>query len=308
MKQLLLFFFTLLVAIMSQAVSQTASPTVTTDTPVTSVAGSSSTNDSATATAIATGTSTLGFPAQNVFWVRVQPPLPADIKTAGVYFELVDSPAFSDKFRQSLTASGYKVVGKTEAKYPIVVTGSFASTGKTETQANLGKLLEQSHTNANNEAQKGSINAVAIGNLGFDSLMVNKMMNAGFVDKFAGAGFMLNSLADATGFRNWFNEKMSGDKRGVCLGTCTTWHWSNQRVTLRIKEPQAWEVDKISPNIGVGVFSSRFWPIELTNLALIELHRYFELVDAPEPVRFPAVMTRDQIMKAQKDQLAVRME
>ncbi|NJM44653.1 MAG: hypothetical protein HC858_13080 [Brachymonas sp.] len=246
------------------------------------------------------------MPMQNVFWVRVQPPLPSDIKIAGVYFEFMNAPSFSKRFSESLSAAGYKMTDRGTAKYQIVIEGGFGTQGKVESRGDLGKALEAGLSSPEAASKDAGATAVALGNLGFTTVFTERMVSAGLMNQLvAGQGF-LNSLADATGFRGWFNEKVAGDRRGVCMFNCELWTYSNQRINLRFKEPSDWKHEGLPYNIGVGIHSPTNYMQELTNLALIELQRYFGLVDVEQPARFQAVMTRQEIIDSQKNQRLAR--
>jgi hypothetical protein len=260
----------------------------------------------ATAALAVTSTAARTLPMKNVHWVRVQPPLPADLQSAGVYFELVNSPLFSQRFSQALAASGYKVVDRATAKYVISIEASYGSQGKVQARADLGKVLELGLTTAQATTPNSADTAHALTQLGFTAVLMDRMVSAGLITRLVAGGNFLNALADVTGVRSWVNEKFTGDRRGVCLAPCETWEYSNQRVTLRFKEPTDWKHDGLPYNIGVGIHSPYNDAQALTNLALVELHRYFGLAQVEQPGNFPAVMTRQEIMDSQKNQSKAR--
>jgi hypothetical protein len=64
--------------------------------------------------------------------------------------------------------------------------------------------------------------AIATGN------WLNRLVDGGQLSAPVGGVLLLAAVGQATGAKDWFNEAVGGDRRGVCLVNCERWNKTRQ--------------------------------------------------------------------------------
>jgi hypothetical protein len=249
---------------------------------------------------VATAPNQPAFPVKNIRWRRLEPNLPEDIKTAGLYFEFKSAPSYTAKFNEALKAAGYTLAAAGTAKYSLVFEARFSSDGKTQTMVDLGQIIEEGSLNnqgiTTTMAVSGQDIASRASDMAYTGLIVQKALDAGLMDRVMAGGNILEGILKASGLKDKFNTLLTGDRRGMCLLGCSKFEWSEQHAVLAAREAPDWgQPGKKGIVMGVDLFSARMWPQEMTTMLLVELNRYFSLAQATAP-EAPALMTlREQV-------------
>lgn len=230
------------------------------------------------ATASATIASAFPEDPKRQIWFRHLKPLPADIRTAGLHIEVADSPRMSDRLTALFTEAGYRMVSADQAVYRYVLQGTFQSEGKVKLTVPLGKPLESAATGTGSDATA----AKQLGDVAVAAVLADQVVKAGLSSPLWASGDLVRAVFDATGIRDALNTFLTGDRRGVCLGNCPYWEWSDQRVGLGWRDPRVKGIQSLS-SVDVGLFAEGLFIEELTTLALNEFLRHHGVVQAPEP-------------------------
>ena len=170
----------------------------------------------------------------------------ADIKTSGsgsldldayrgrsLYVEFQSSPKLTTEMRQRFEALGYSMaasVGDADVSIKVVASFSFKRPHAKSQQIDFGKVVEQVNPDVVNQKAAEATRAPGVelaplvqGLRG--NLSANMVLGVGLVD----------SILSMSGARGWFNKLVSGDERGVCLGTdemCKDWKKYVQQMRL----------------------------------------------------------------------------
>lgn len=172
--------------------------------------------------------------------------LAADIKTSGagsldldayrgrsLYVEFQSSPKLTTEMRQRFEALGYNMAesaGDADVSIKVVASFSFERPRAKSQQIDFGKVVEQANTDVVNQKAAEATRAPGVelaplvqGLRG--NLSANMVLGVGLAD----------SILSMSGARGWFNKLVSGDERGVCLGTnemCKDWKKYVQQMRL----------------------------------------------------------------------------
>lgn len=170
----------------------------------------------------------------------------ADIKTSGtgsldldayrgrsLYVEFQSSPKLTTEMRQRFEALGYSIAataGEADVSIKVVAAFSFERPRAKAQQIDFGKVVEQANSDAVNQKAAEATRAPGVelaplvqGLRG--NLSASMVLGVGLVD----------SILSMSGARGWFNKLVSGDERGVCLGTdemCKDWKKYVQQMRL----------------------------------------------------------------------------
>lgn len=91
----------------------------------------------------------------------------------------------------------------------------------------------------------------------------------------------MEAIMKESGLGGKFNKWLTGDERGIVIGPRS--QWSGMKVRLYSKELLDFGIGKTPLYAVAMLYSSKPWVGELIDLTVIEMNRYFGLVDAPEP-------------------------
>lgn len=219
------------------------------------------------------------FHAKNVRWFTDYPPLPEDLKTAGLSIVFQHSPTMTANLEAAFKAAGFNVMPPETAKYKYQIGGSYKSDGKVKLAAvPLGQILEAGLSSKPDQpvdwARVATDTTLTAG-------LANQAVQAGLMNRIVAGGNILDAILKSTGLAGKFNEALTGDRRGICLGSCTTWHWSEQMVTIGFTATGV-SNDPTRQMVFAGLHASALWPQDLINLALLEMYRRLGLNEMPE--------------------------
>lgn len=151
----------------------------------------------------------------------------ASTKGKKVFVEFVNSPKLTTIFSDAFTKSGAIVVQTAdEADMTVHLEGKYKAirpaTGR-RGEVDIGTQMEKAGDIVTKDHQTGIWISQGVGNL--TPLQTSGVVSA--VDLFA----------RATGFRDWFNSKVSGDPDGVCLANCDSWKYKQEAlIVIGLKE------------------------------------------------------------------------
>lgn len=222
-------------------------------------------------------------------WYRHLQPLPKDIKTAGLHIDVYEAPSMAARITELFRSAGYNMVAPDQAVYRYELRGTFQSDRHLKMVLPLGSAFEGavlgSHANAS--VLKLTSDVLAAG------VLSNQALKSGLTTPVWAYGDLLKAVLEATGLRDSVNTALAGDRRGWCIGGCTYWEWSDQRVGLGWRDPRLKRLEGMS-SVDVGVFAKGVFIEELTTLALNEFLRHHGVITAVEPPT-DAIMPTDQL-------------
>lgn len=144
-----------------------------------------------------------------------------------VFVEFVNSPKLSTVFAEAFKKNGAVVVeGAQDADFTVHMEGKYKAirpaTGR-RGEVDIGAQMEKSGEIVTKDHQVGIWISQGVGTL--TPLQASGVVSA--VDLFA----------RASGFRDWFNSKVSGDPDGVCLAGCESWKYRQEAlIVVGLKE------------------------------------------------------------------------
>ncbi len=154
-------------------------------------------------------------------------------KSKKVFVEFVNSPKLTTVFAEAFKKNGAVVVETAkEADMTVRLEGKYKAirpaTGR-RGEVDIGSQMEKSGEIVTKDHQVGIWISQGVGTL--TPLQASGVVSA--VDLFA----------RASGFRDWFNSKVSGDPDGVCLAGCESWKYRQEAlivVGLKEKDQEAY--------------------------------------------------------------------
>lgn len=226
--------------------------------------------------------------SERQIWFRHLKPLPDSIKTAGLHIVVPDAPTMSARLTELFRQAGYNMVPVDQATHRYELRGAFQSEGRMKVQVPLGIPLEAAATGvaATASGMKRTEDVLVA------SIVAEQAVKSGLTTPVWASGDLLRAVLQATGVSDALNTALTGDRRGWCLGDCTYWEWSDQRVGLGWRDPRTKGAEGMS-SVDVGVFAKGLFVEELTTLALNEFLRHHGVIQASEP-RTDALMPRER--------------
>lgn len=150
-----------------------------------------------------------------------------------LYIEFTSSPRLSAHLRDEFQRMGYRLAtSKDEADLAVRMVAGFVfqKPRAKQMQIDFGKILEESKIDV--VANKAEESTRTVGTeLGPLVQGIQGNLGAGMV---MGAG-IVDSILSLSGVRGWFNKLVSGDERGLCLGTaemCKDWKKYDQEMRI----------------------------------------------------------------------------
>ncbi len=212
------------------------------------------------------------FPSKNVIWAAHRGHFPTDLKSAGLSLEFIDSPIMTKYIEAQLKNAGFNVQPADQATYLIKINGRFKSDDKIQIDpVSVGKVLDTGLSKTKSSdvdwSKIASDTAISAG-------VANQFVGAGLLNSIEARGSIIEALFVATGLHDKFNEALVGDRRGVCLGTCTYWNWSRQIAEMSLGVVRRDKTKLPTPAvifIRNGIYAKKLYPSELIQANLEQL-------------------------------------
>ena len=153
-----------------------------------------------------------------------------------IYAEFQGSPTLTQRLRDALQTQGFEVApDAASSKATLLFRGDIALLGGPKyhrgVKAPIGEVTEKALKLAKETGQVTTADvAQTTAGVALNTAALNASLN-NFTRGLAISG-LANALGDATGLRAWFNTKVAGDPRGICLSRCEDWNKVNQTVYL----------------------------------------------------------------------------
>lgn len=136
----------------------------------------------------------------------------------GIYVRVLDSPRLTGALRAQLSAAGLKVVdaeNESGAIWKVSALYTYQRPNLEPKAVNFARAYEIAADN---------LESSSVSSTSWDSVSVDKSaLEAANVDLNAKSGVfgqVVNGILSVSRFGAWFNEKLTGDPRGWCLGGC----------------------------------------------------------------------------------------
>jgi len=160
------------------------------------------------------------------------------IAESPVWFEWTGSEAMSKLGWNAIRERGLQAAAsRSSAAVRVTVSGELALIGGPKFYRGVRAPLADVVEKAAKLDGKRSADASDARRVAVDSAVATGVMSAGLGAVASGLALadVFVSIADATGFRGWFNSKVAGDPRGLCFGSaCETWNQVKQTAYVRV--------------------------------------------------------------------------
>lgn len=144
-----------------------------------------------------------------------------------VYVEFAKSPVLTDRLGEMLKAGGLEVTSdKAVAKTTVLISGDLVMVGGPVYYKGVKLPIGDAAERALAAARDGDGTQVAAVVGGVSSLALNA---AGYSQAISPGlralhlSRMADVLGEASGIKGWFNTKVAGDPRGICVSRCEEW-------------------------------------------------------------------------------------
>ena len=163
--------------------------------------------------------------------------VPADLKEQKLLVEFEGSPTMTRVLRTALSSQGQPLaLHPDESFYQVTFKGVFRSDGAVQAgPAQLGALFESSAPLKDGSSLATLTPGGAAGEIA-SQVLASSLMNAGYVN-FAGTN-ILESVLKASGISGAINEKLFGNKHGICVARCDRFEYSRQMAFVEVKIKQ----------------------------------------------------------------------
>jgi hypothetical protein len=160
------------------------------------------------------------------------------IAESPVWFEWTGSEALTKLGSQAALDRGLQAAASSSAAaVRVTVSGELALIGGPKFYRGVRAPLADVVDKAAKLDGKRSADASDARRIAVDSAVATGVISAGLGAVASGLALadVFVSIADATGFRGWFNSKVAGDPRGLCFGShCETWNQVKQTAYVRV--------------------------------------------------------------------------
>ncbi|MBK6616139.1 hypothetical protein [Ottowia sp.] len=204
-------------------------------------------------------------------------------KHSPVYAEFIGSAELTGRLRKSLQDQGFVIAGqKDEAKAVLLFKGDVVLRGGPVFYKGLKLTVAEATDKALKAEQKDrpiersdvthGAAAVALNAAGYAHSVTNFMQGLHI-------GGMAAAIGDSTGMKGWFNSKLTGDPRGICLSRCEDWKKVEQAAYITVTfEPKGG--DKKEVRIISKAFSETVAPHQVITSAVGKAIEQINLSDA----------------------------